>query len=98
MTIESFRATVCAEKVACGYSRAADGEHPRKHSPTRSLIDFFDSSLKNSMLTPNEKTTARGGNGEVGIKTKRTKPLKDAGQYAGCCNEYPNQSEAVSRG
>lgn len=72
MTIESFRATVRAKKVR------VDIHMPPMVSILGSIdtkpIDFFDSSLKNTMFTP-EKTTARGG--EEGLRLKRTKPLKD---------------------
>jgi hypothetical protein len=80
MTIESFRATVRAKKVR------VDIHMPPMVSILGSIdtkpIDFFDSSLKNTMFSPNEKTTARGngGNGvtgEEGLRLKRTKPLKD---------------------
>jgi len=72
MTIESFRATVRAKKVR------VDIHMPPMVSILGSIdtkpIDFFDSSLKNTMFTP-EKTTVRGG--EEGLRLKRTKPLKD---------------------
>ena len=72
MTIESFRATVRAKKVR------VDIHMPPMVSILGSIdtkpIDFFDSSLKNTMFTP-EKATARGG--EEGLRLKRTKPLKD---------------------
>lgn len=80
MTIESFRATVRAKKVR------VDIHMPPMVSILGSIdtkpIDFFDSSLKNTMFSPNEKTTARGnggngGAGEEGLRLKRTKPLKD---------------------
>ena len=75
MTIESFRATVRAKKVR------VDIHMPPMVSILGSIdtkpIDFFDSSLKNTMFTP-EKTTARSGAaGEEGLRLKRTKPLKD---------------------
>ena len=77
MTIESFRATVRAKKVR------VDIHMPPMVSILGSIdtkpIDFFDSSLKNTMFSPNEKTTARGNGvtGEEGLRLKRTKPLKD---------------------
>jgi hypothetical protein len=75
MTIESFRATVRAKKVR------VDIHMPPMVSILGSIdtkpIDFFDSSLKNTMFTP-EKTTARSSaTGEEGLRLKRTKPLKD---------------------
>jgi len=77
MTIESFRATVRAKKVR------VDIHMPPMVCILGSIdtkpIDFFDSSLKNTMFSPNEKTTARGNGvtGEEGLRLKRTKPLKD---------------------
>jgi hypothetical protein len=72
MTIESFRATISAKKVR------VDIHMPPMVSILGSIdtkpIDFFDSSLKNTMFTA-EKSTAR--NGEEGLRLKRTKPLKD---------------------
>jgi hypothetical protein len=73
MTIETFRATMRAKKVR------VDIHMPPMVSILGSIdtkpIDFFDSNLKNSLFTPNEKATARGG--EEGLRLKRTKPLKD---------------------
>lgn len=73
MTIESFRATVRAGKVR------VDIHMPPMVSILGSIdtkpIDFFDSSLKNTMFTPAEKSTARAA--EEGLRLKRTKPLKD---------------------
>lgn len=73
MTIESFRATVRTGKVRI------DIHMPPMVSILGSIdtkpIDFFDSSLKNTMFSPSEKTTAR--NAEEGLRLKRTKPLKD---------------------
>ena len=78
MTIESFRSTVRAKKVR------VDIHMPPMVSILGSIdtkpIDFFDSSLKNTMFSP-EKTSVRsgggGGGGEEGLRLKRTKPLKD---------------------
>ena len=71
-TIESFRATVRAGKVR------VDIHMPPMVSILGSIdtkpIDFFDSSLKNTMFTPAEKTVR---NTEEGLRLKRTKPLKD---------------------
>ena len=73
MTIESFRSTVRAGKVR------VDIHMPPMVSILGSIdtkpIDFFDSSLKNTMFTPNEKATMRST--EEGLRLKRTKPLKD---------------------
>ena len=73
MTIESFRATVRAGKVRI------DIHMPPMVSILGSIdtkpIDFFDSSLKNTLFSPAEKTAQR--NTEEGLRLKRTKPLKD---------------------
>lgn len=72
MTIESFRATIRQGKVR------VDIHMPPMVSILGSIdtkpIDFFDSSLKNTMFTP-EKTPARSL--EEGLRLKRAKPLKD---------------------
>lgn len=72
-TIESFRATISAGKVR------VDIHMPPMVSILGSIdtkpIDFFDTSLKNTMFTPVEKTTTRST--EEGLRLKRTKPLKD---------------------
>jgi len=73
LTIESFRSTVRAGKVR------VDIHMPPMVSILGSIdtkpIDFFDSSLKNTMFTPAEKSNARAN--EEGLRLKRTKPLKD---------------------
>lgn len=74
LTIESFRSTIRAGKVR------VDIHMPPMVSILGSIdtkpIDFFDSSLKNTLFTPtSEKTTARST--EEGLRLKRSKPLKD---------------------
>jgi len=72
MTIEMFRATVRAGKVR------VDIHMPPMVSILGSIdtkpIDFFDSSLKNTLFSP-EKTPTRSL--DEGLRLKRTKPLKD---------------------
>jgi hypothetical protein len=74
-TIESFRATVRSGKVR------VDVHMPPMVSILGSIdtkpIDFFDSSLKNTMFTPGEKVTAASRSTEEGLRLKRVKPLKD---------------------
>jgi len=73
LTIESFRATIGASKVRI------DLHMPPMVSILGSIdtkpIDFFDSSLKNTMFgsLQQEKTQKA----EEGLRLKRTKPLKD---------------------
>ena len=73
LTIESYRATVRQGKVR------VDTHMPPMVSILGSIdtkpIDFFDSSMKNTLIgnTQQEKTTKA----EEGLRLKRTKPLKD---------------------
>jgi hypothetical protein len=72
LTIESYRATVHQGKVR------VDTHMPPMVSILGSIdtkpIDFFDSSIKNTLTGNTQEKTVKA---EEGLRLKRTKPLKD---------------------